>query len=140
MIKSRPSSSGWVSEIYDRSGVITFSESNNSLDDRVYFSADKLYLYEKRHSGFILAKKKAIGRNLIAQLITGCSIWIATKVNKSCDYAGNFIFNTIEIKNFKRKICKIEIKCKKLIIQIVEFRIFWLISCMLFLMLQHCVF
>lgn len=51
MIKSRPSLSGWVSEIFDRSGVITFCDSNTGLDDRVYFSADKLYLYEKRFGG-----------------------------------------------------------------------------------------
>ena len=47
----RPSLSGWVSEIFDRSGVITFCDSNTGLDDRVYFSADKLYLYEKRFGG-----------------------------------------------------------------------------------------
>ena len=47
----RPSLSGWVSEIFDRSGVITFCDSNTGLDDRVYFSADKLYLCEKRFGG-----------------------------------------------------------------------------------------
>ena len=36
-----------MSEIYERNGVITFLGTNN-MDDRVYFSADKLFLYEKK--------------------------------------------------------------------------------------------
>ena len=46
LLKSKQCS-GWVSEIYERNGVITFLGTNNE-DDRVYFSADKLFLYEKK--------------------------------------------------------------------------------------------
>lgn len=38
-------STGWLSEIYPRSGVITFI---SNTDERVSFSAAKMYLYEKR--------------------------------------------------------------------------------------------
>ena len=46
---SSKSGSGWVSEIHGRFGVITFCGSNN-LDERIYFTADKLFLYEKKLS------------------------------------------------------------------------------------------
>ena len=37
---------GWISEIFPRKGVLTFS--NNGQDERVLFLASKVYIFEKR--------------------------------------------------------------------------------------------
>ena len=39
---------GWLSEIYANSGVITFPSATSGIDQRVSFSANRLYFYEKR--------------------------------------------------------------------------------------------
>jgi hypothetical protein len=38
---------GWVSEVHARRGVLTFNPGNN-VDERVSFTASKVYFYEKR--------------------------------------------------------------------------------------------
>ena len=37
---------GWISEVFPRKGVLTFS--NNGEDERVLFLASKVYIFEKR--------------------------------------------------------------------------------------------
>ena len=39
---------GWLSEIYGNTGVITFTSEFSGVDQRVSFSANRLYFYEKR--------------------------------------------------------------------------------------------
>ena len=46
---------GWLSEIYGNSGVITFTSSLSGVDQRVSFSANRLYFYEKKtnHNAYL---------------------------------------------------------------------------------------
>ena len=46
---------GWLSEIYGNTGVITFTAGLSGVDQRVSFSANRLYFYEKKtnHNAYL---------------------------------------------------------------------------------------
>jgi hypothetical protein len=48
---SRPShmiGTGWISEVFPRKGVLTFTSPASGEDERVLFLASKVYIFEKR--------------------------------------------------------------------------------------------
>ena len=92
---SSKSGSGWVSEIHGRFGVITFCGSNN-LDERIYFTADKLFLYEKKLS----AKQTLTGLLTVGDQISFDFEYVEKEEDRSKMFYHCAYYSSKQIMNF----------------------------------------